>query len=172
MPELRELKVSGASKGSATGFDSSGDFRLQVRGASNVTGEVKAGDSELDVAGASQIRLGLSAGRLRLKVAGASKLSGELRAETGDIHVVGASRIGLRGDMEDAQIDVAGASRLDMDDFTVRNAGIKLAGASRCRVNVAGKMDAELLGASRLVYGGSPVIGNIRAMGASHLTRA
>jgi len=172
MPELRELKVSGASVGSVTGFSSSQDFRLKARGGSHLTGDIKAGNSELDVAGASQPKLGLSSGQLRLKVAGASKLNGELNADVGDIHVVGASRIVLKGAMGDALIDVAGASRLYMDNLTVHNAGIRLAGASQCRLRVDGKMDAELAGASRLFYSGNPVMGNIRAVGASRVARA
>ena len=171
MPGLRELRVSGASRGSATGFNSSQEFRLMVQGASHLTGEIKAGASEMDVAGASQLQLAMSASELKVKVAGASRIKGELKADKGDIQVAGASRIGVKGAMGEATINVAGASRLDMDDFTIRNANIKLAGASQCRVKVNGKMDAELAGASRLVYGGNPVMGNVRAVGASQLER-
>ena len=171
MPELRELRVSGASRGSTTGFTSYHDFKLSVRGASQVTGDFTSDDCDFDVAGASKIQLGASAKVLRLKVAGASRLSGSLQAEKGDIHVVGASRMDVKGQMGDAVIDVAGASPLDLANLTVRNAGIKLLGASQCSLSVSGRMDAELAGASRLVYGGNPVMGNIRAVGASSLTR-
>ena len=171
MPELRELSVSGASVGSAKGFSSTQDFKLRVRGASRLTGEINAGNSEFDVAGASRIELAAVVKELKFKVAGASRISGTIRADKGEIHVAGASRIGLKGTIGDAVIDVAGASRLDLGDLTARVAGIKIVGASQCAVNVQDKMDAELAGASRLVYGGNPVMGNIRMVGASTMNR-
>jgi hypothetical protein len=171
MPALRELTVSGASVGSAKGFDSTQDFKLRVRGASRLTGEINAGNSEIDVAGASRIELAAVVKNLNFKVAGASRISGSLKADKCEIHVAGASRIGLKGSIGDAVIDVAGASRLDLGDLTTRVAGIKIVGASQCAVNVQDKMDAELAGASRLVYGGNPVMGNIRMVGASTMSR-
>ena len=172
MPELHGLSVSGASTGVVTGFSSSRDLRLKVRGASRVTGELEAGKAEMDIAGASRLRLGLHANQLRLNMAGASRLNGDLKADRGDIHVVGASVIGVKGTLGDASINVAGASNLDLENLTVHNAEIRLVGAGRCYVRVDGKMDAELAGASRLVYAGNPVMGNIRTVGASQLARA
>ncbi len=171
MPELRELRVAGASRGSAKGFNSPQDFKLKVRGASRLDLEVAAGNAEFDLAGASRMGLAAAVKEMRLNVAGASRITGSLKAEKGEIHVAGASRIGLKGGIGDAVINVEGASRLDLGDFTARTAGIKIVGASQCSLNVQDKMDAELAGASRLLYGGNPVMGNIRMVGASSIAK-
>jgi hypothetical protein len=171
MPKLGELKVSGASKGSITGFDSLDDFKLKVRGASRLSGDISSGNAEIDLAGASRIELASSVKALRLKVVGASDFEGKMKADSGEIEVQGASRIRISGSMEDVAIKVAGASHLEMGDLIAHNAKIKLTGASRCSLNIEGKLDAELAGASRLIYGGNPVMGNISTTGASVLTK-
>ena len=107
----------------------------------------------------------------KLKMAGASEVKGTLKGGGGKIDVVGASRVRLSGTMGDAVIRVAGASHLEMDDFTVNNADIRLVGASSVSLNISGKLDAELAGASRLLYGGNPVMGNVKTVGASTLNR-
>jgi hypothetical protein len=171
MPDLLELKVSGANSGAMAGFQSAHDFRLQVRGASRLTGDITAENCQVDLVGASTTELTASVTNLKLKVTGASRLTGTVKANRGEVEVLGASRMRLSGSLEDAAIKVAGASHLDLDDFTLRNPSIKLYGASQCTVNVEGKMDVELAGASRLIYGGNPVIGNMRVVGASTVAR-
>ncbi len=171
MPELCELSVSGASVGTAAGFDSP-EFKLTVRGASRVSGEIRAGKFDLDAAGASRLDMNMTADELRAKLAGASRLDGSLTARAGDIQVVGASRLHLKGSVGKAKIDAAGASHLELEQLLIRTAGIKLAGASHCRVTVDTTMDAEVVGASRLVYAGNPAIGTVKSIGASQLVRA
>ena len=171
MPELRELRVSGASRGSVSGFVSPHDFKLKLSGASRLTGDITSGNAEFDVAGAGKIELASSVKALKLKMVGASEFRGSIKADSGEIEVLGASRMRVSGTMGDAVIRVGGASHLEMGDFTVHNANIKLAGASHCILNVAGKLDAELAGASGLTYGGNPIMGNIMTAGASTLTK-
>ena len=171
MPELHELKVSGASRGSINGFVSTHDFNLKVRSASRLTGDISSGNAVFDIAGASHIDLASTVKEFKLKIAGASELTGVLKSGGGKIDVIGASRLKLSGAMGDSVIRVAGASHLDLEDFTVNNADIRLAGASSCYLNVNGKLDAELSGASRLSYGGNPVMGNIKTAGASTVSK-
>jgi hypothetical protein len=171
MPDLFELRVAGANRGTMTGFQSAHDFRLQVRGASRLSGDVAAADCQVDLAGASSVDLSAAAGNLKLKVVGASKLAGTVKADRGEMEALGASKISLSGSLGAAAIMVAGASHLSLDDFTLCNPSIKIYGASQCTVNVEGKMDVGLSGASRLTYGGNPVIGNMRVVGASTLAR-
>lgn len=169
MPELRGLTMSGASRGSIKGFISPGDFELRVRGASRLTGDMIAGDSEFDVVGASRIDLTGSAKALKMRIAGASRFKGTLKADTGDIQVLGASRLTVSGSIGDASIRAAGASRLEL--ASVHNANVKLSGASRCSLDVEDKLDVDVAGASKLVYGGNPVMGDIRSVGASTIDR-
>jgi hypothetical protein len=171
MPELRQLRISGASRGTMAGFQSAQGFKLKVHGASRLNGEINAGDSEIDVTGASKVELALSVKALKLRVVGASELSSTIKTDSANIEVVGASGIKFFGKMGDVVIRAAGASHLDIGEASVNNADIKLVGASRCSLNVDGKLDVELAGASKLIYGGNPVMGNVRIAGASSLNK-
>jgi len=152
MPLFRGLRLSGATRGTVNGFSSSEDFEVELSGASSVTGEITAGDTELSLSGASSAELTASANDVVIKASGAS------RAE-------------LTGSANDVVIKASGASRVELGGFAVHNVGIKLSGASRSTVKLDGTLDARLSGASHLSWIGNPIIGDIRASGASRLSR-
>jgi hypothetical protein len=152
LPELRELNISGAAYGTVRGFASPGEFGLIVSGASRLElSEMAVGDMKFDLSGASRIDGQISA-------------TGEA-----DLHIVGASRVGLKGSAAGIAVDAAGASHIDLDRFTVGNARIRLTGASQCTINLNGKLDAVLDGASRIEYEGQVTLGEVRTNGASSL---
>jgi hypothetical protein len=153
LPQLRELNITGAARGTVKGFNANGDFDLNVSGASNLElTDMSVNNSKWDLSGASRI-------------------SGNLDATKADIRVAGASRIELKGSARDLVMDASGASHIDLDDYPVHNANIKLTGASQSMVNVNGKLDVSLEGASRLEYQGQPSMGETRVTGASTLKR-
>jgi hypothetical protein len=55
--------------------------------------------------------------------------------------------------------------------FTVNNADVSLSGASNGTVNLSGKLDANLSGASKLEYIGEPTMGAINTSGASTISK-
>jgi len=113
MPVLNELKLSGASKGTVSGFNSLEDFKLKLSGASSVTGDITAGNAEIDCSGASKVELTGS-------------------AENAVIEASGASRTELAGfSVHDAAIKLSGASRSTVKLDGTLNA--KLSGASKLR---------------------------------------
>ena len=172
MPDITGLELSGACEGSITGFKSSNNFKLAVRGASRLTGNIIAGDAVYKIVGASVTELASSVKAFRLTLTGASDFRGTLKADDGNMYIVGASKLSLSGEMRDVVIRAEGASNLDLKDLITRNTEIRLTGASRCSVNTDGKLDADLSGACRLAYSGSPVMGNVRTVGASTITKA
>jgi len=127
----------------------------------------------LEVSGASDVRLsGFTAGRdFELDVSGASSVEGEITVRDVSMEVSGASRIRLRGEAGELELDVSGASDLDLSDFPVSDARIKLSGASEAEVVLRGTLDIEASGASRLYFGGSPVMGRVELSGASSIKR-
>ena len=133
MPQLHELLVSGASRGTIKDFSSTENFNLNVSGASKVTGDITAGDVDCEVSGASTVQ--------------------------------------LEGSANEMVADVSGASRINLGGFAVSNASITISGASTGTVNVGGKLDANLSGASKLQYVGEPTMGNINTSGASSLSK-
>jgi len=67
--------------------------------------------------------------------------------------------------------DVSGASRFNLGGFMVNNADVTFSGASNGTVNLSGKLDANLSGASKLSYIGEPTMGNVNTSGASTLSK-
>ncbi len=149
MPALYGLQLSGASKGTITGFKSSEDFSLGVSGASSLEIlDIEVGDAEFEVSGASRV-------------------SGNMSADDAEFEVSGASSIELSGSADKIMVEVSGASRVDLADFPIKDADVKLSGASEATVNVKGRLDTALSGASRLYFYGNPTMGNISVTGAS-----
>jgi hypothetical protein len=104
---------------------------------------------------------------LDITVSGASRVTGDMTA--GNVHfgISGASTIQLEGSADDIDANVSGASRLNLEVFTVHNADINFSGASSGTVNLDGRLDANLSGASTLWYIGEPTMGDINTSGAS-----
>jgi Putative auto-transporter adhesin, head GIN domain len=150
LPDLREFSLTGAAHATIKGFTTPNDF-------------------DLFVAGASQIEISeMSVGNMKCELNGASRVVGGIRAGGNvDLKVAGASRIDLRGSAQDVDLDVSGASHIELDDFPVRNAKVRLVGASHSIVNASGKLDVRLDGASRLEYEGQPTLGDVQVTGAS-----
>ncbi len=154
LPELRGLSISGSARATVRGFNSPNEFDLFVSGASRLDfSETSVGDMKWDLSGASRID-------------GEIKAAGDV-----DFRISGASRIDIKGSARDIAVDATGASHMDLDGFAVRNAKFRLSGASHCTINLNGKLDAILDGASRLEYGGQPSLGEVRVTGASTLKR-
>ena len=149
MPDLYELQLSGAAHGTVEGFSSSHDFILDLSGASS-----------LDM-------VDMSAGDIEFDISGASRVTGDITAGDADFDVSGASSVQLQGSTSDIVIDASGASHVELADFPVNNADVTLSGASRSTVNLDGRLDADLSGASHLTYIGTPTLGIIDTSGGS-----
>ena len=106
-----------------------------------------------------------------IAVSGASRVTGDITAGNVEFDISGASTIQLEGSANDMVASVSGASRFNLDDFTVNNADVNFSGASSGTVNLDGRLDADLSGASRLWYIGEPTMGDINTSGASTLSK-
>jgi hypothetical protein len=150
MPVLTGLELSGACAGTATGFKSSQDMRLHLSGASELDIDMQNDD-------------------FFAELSGASRLSGNLLAASTEIELSGASRVNLTGSGGDITLDGSGASNAELLNFTVNNAEIDFSGASRVTMNVSGRLDVSLSGASSLEYTGNPTLGEIDISGTSSM---
>lgn len=149
MPALRGLSLSGASKGTITGFKSEEDFSLIVSGASSLSMD------------------DIETGNAQFEISGASKVTGKLNASDIVFEVSGASGVRLDGSANNISADASGASTLNLANFPLNNAHLKLDGASEASINLSGRLDCFLNSASRLYFQGNPVMGNISVTGAS-----
>jgi hypothetical protein len=106
---------------------------------------------------------------LDITVSGASRVTGDITAGNAGFGISGASTIELEGAAEDMVAEVSGASRFNLEDFTVDNADVNISGASTGTINLTGRLDANVSGASTLLYIGEPTMGDISVTGASTL---
>ncbi len=155
LPDLKNLTLSGAVRGTADDVVSSGDMAINLSGAATLSVNATA------------------AGTARIEATGASRISGNLKSGAkSSVTASGASTCALGGSSGgDGSIDGSGASTLDLKDFTMPNAGVRLSGASNATVNVPGKLDVDISGASHLKYLGNPTINTINVSGGSSVEK-
>jgi len=97
MPVLLDLELSGASKGSISGFSSANPLKLRLAGASSLSGSIEAGDCSFNLSGAS-----------RLELAGSGS--------DADINASGASAVALADfPINDAKVNLSGASNATLN---------------------------------------------------------
>ena len=107
-----------------------------------------------------------------LTVSGASGVTGNVAAGDIGFDVSGASTVQLEGSADNMSAIVSGASTVNLDDLTVNNANVNISGASTVIINLSGRLDANVSGASTLLYiGDHPIMGTIDVSGASTLRR-
>jgi len=153
LPDLRGISVSGASKAQISQFNSSNDMNISVSGAGRLDcTNIETGDAVIDVSGAGQT-------------------TGTLSMAGGNFDISGASILQLQGTATNITADISGASSGKLDNLTVVKANMQVSGASNATVNVSTGIDADVSGASRLYYIGSPTLGNISVTGASTFTK-
>jgi hypothetical protein len=153
MPDLRGLSVSGASKTHIIGFNSTNALDIEVSGA-----------SKLDITN-------VKTGNVILEVSGASHATGNLTMADGNFNISGASGVELEGTAGNITMDISGASSGKLDKFALVQAKMTVSGASSATINVSTKLDANVSGASRLYYIGSPTLGSINITGASTFSK-
>jgi hypothetical protein len=112
-----------------------------------------------------------SAEDLDITVSGASRVTGDIAAGDVEFGIHGASTIQLEGSANDMVASVDGASTCNLGDFTVNDANINVSSASTGTINLDGRLDANVSGASTLLYIGDPIMGTINVSGASTLKK-
>jgi hypothetical protein len=149
MPELAGLELSGVTHGTVTGFESTEDLEIEISGASSL---------DLDE---------IIAGNVTFGVSGASRVTGAVDAGDIEFDVSGNSSIRLQGVAGDIELNLSGASNAELEDLPVNDADVNLSGASRAAVNVYGRLEGNLSGASKLTYTGDPTIVDVDRSGVS-----
>jgi hypothetical protein len=152
IPRLDDLKISGASRGLIKGFKSEKQLFLDISGASHFEAE------------------DIITGSLNLQLSGASHLKAKIQAGTkAELYISGASHLDLKGAAIDMAMEANGASQANLAGFQVQNAHVMLSGASRGTININGKLDTHINGASNLSWSGTAVMGEMEITGASSI---
>jgi len=144
MPDLYKIDLSGGSRASITGFNSSHDLSVGLSGGSAVTGDITAGDADLNLSGGSQVALSGAADNLDVNGSGGShleledfsvnnadvNLSGGGRATvnvngTLDVNLSGGSRVTYIGEPTMGDIDLSGDSTISKDEHAETRAALQ-----------------------------------------------
>ena len=154
MPSLADFTLSGASKGKIQNFNSANNLSVTVSGASHLEA------------------LNISAGSIQTEITGAASLTGDIKASNdAKLEVTGASKLDLEGAANNITLKVNGASKAELSKFPTQNADVDVSGASSGTINLNGKLNANVSGASNLYWSGTPIMGDIQTSGASNLRR-
>lgn len=181
MPELRYLRLSGASKLTTDDeFDAGARFDGALSGASSARGlSVSAGRGELRLSGASSADLKARFDKAFLmQLSGASNASVDVRSDdvrmTGSgasnvkvgmrdvghtgVRLSGASQATVSGETVDLNVECSGAARSDATALTAQHASVSCSGAGSADVEVTGELSVVATGGSSVVYGGDAAI--------------
>ena len=154
MPHLRAVTLSGASKGTVSGFEAESLLNVQLSGASSLTGEFASTTTDI-------------------QLSGASRMAGELGAESVTIGASGDSHIEVHGSAQTLTLDLSGASEALLYTFTISGDGdVNVSGASRVEVTVNGVLNVTASGASRVRYQGDATMGKQDISGGSSVEAA
>jgi hypothetical protein len=94
MPALTGTTLSGASRVTVSGFESSGAFQADLSGASRLEGDIEAGDSGFRVSGSSRVVLRGVAADVTLDASGSSRVDlTDFAAQDADVEASGSSRV-------------------------------------------------------------------------------
>jgi len=104
-----------------------------------------------------------------LILTGGSALEGYLESDLTNFYLSGQSWMNLQGKSKTLELDVAGGSQLDLSNFLLSGANVKLREASSAFLNVNGDLNVVLEDASKIIYLGNPLIKNTSITGDSSM---
>jgi hypothetical protein len=100
-----------------------------------------------------------------------SSLNGYLDVDNIDLNLSEGSQVNLKGVATRLQLECSGKSKLDFSDFVLSSANVRVIGASEAILNVNGRFDVIMEGASKIQYLGNPVFYNTSISGDSTMSR-
>jgi hypothetical protein len=100
-----------------------------------------------------------------------SNLNGAIEADDMTINLSGASQAAMAGKSRTLDLQCSAGSKLDMGDFQVTRAQVKLKEASEATLNVSGELDVVMSDASKIYYLGNPLISDTSISGGSTMIR-
>ncbi|UOQ71651.1 GIN domain-containing protein [Hymenobacter cellulosilyticus] len=128
--------------------------------------------TSLDLSGISKANVaGFNGQSLQVQQSGACYAVLDVNVPRLDLDLTGASRADLRGTANDLNVEGSGACQVQGLRMNTQTADFDLSGMSKARVRVASRLRAELSGASRVEYAGSPERVQKELSGSSRVTR-
>jgi hypothetical protein len=101
----------------------------------------------------------------------ASSLNGYLEAENIYFDISGGSQVNLQGQGQKLQLQCTGQSEVDLTDLVLKSANVRVIEASQATLNINGRFDVAMEGASKIFYLGNPIFYNTSVSGGSTMSR-
>ncbi len=157
------------------------DFEVEIETDDNllplikteVDGDVLEIESEGRISPSGKIIVRISAPDINeLDVSGAANVSLNGLKNSGlAVDSSGASKVKIAGETAKLTAETSGASKIDAEDLRVVDASIDGSGASHVEINVSGELTADLSGASKVVYSGTPSAVHKKTSGAGSVSQ-
>ncbi len=114
--------------------------------------------SEIDISGATLFKSNdlVEAKDLSLKLGGAGVIDLKLKANNLNAELSGAGLVKLNGYVTNSRISLSGAGGLDAYGLETNNCTIDVSGIGGAKINVKGKLDANITGVGGIEYIGHP----------------
>ena len=156
------------------------DFGVEVEADDNllplITTEIEDGvlqiESERRLSPTAPIRVRVSAPDIQnLDVSGAADLTLNGVKNSGlAVDSSGAAKLKLAGETAKLTAETSGASKIDAEDLRAIDANIDGSGASQVDLSVSGELTADVSGASKVVYSGTPTAVHKKTTGAGSVS--
>ncbi len=128
--------------------------------------------SELELTGTSHaIIKNFNQEDLSFDISGASNCYASVHTDKLVADMSGASNLNLKGKSQKMYLELSGASTLKAYDFETDDTEAELSGASNAHIKVVNSLEADLSGASQMLYVGEPVEVRSETSGAAHITK-
>ena len=157
------------------------DFSVEIEADDNLLPLIKteADDSVLEIESEGRlspttpIRIRISAPDINeLEVSGAANVTlNGLKNSSLSVDSSGASKLKIAGETAKLTAETSGASKIDAEDLKAEDAIIDGSGASHVDINVSGELTADLSGASKVVYSGTPTAVHKKTSGAGSVSQ-
>ena len=126
---------------------------------------------ELGAASRGEISGFIGLDTFRATLSGASTLTGDIGCKQLKLEGGAASHFELSGTAGTADIELSAATNANLEKLLVGDAKVKLGGAASMTINITGKLDGEVTGASSLRWLGTPTLGDVKITGASSFSK-
>jgi len=129
--------------------------------------------NKISVSGAVDLKTEnrLTLNELNLDASGASDSRFDIAVQKLDLDCSGASKIRFSGMAVNVHMDLSGASNIYAFDLPAETYSIDLSGAGEAEINVTKSLDAEVSGAGKVLFKGSPVQIDQRVSGAGSIRK-
>ena len=125
----------------------------------------------MEAGGFSKVSFSGKSDVVNAEFSGENKFNLALEMQELKLEVTGDTKGTISGTTTKSDIDITGSSKVNAEELATETLSCNIMGNSSLKIHVVKHLDAELMGSSKLIYSGSPVVGKQEATGLSKIKR-